>query len=212
MSEESEESTETETILGAGVDADHAETTPQNGKGAENSGENTAGEQPNGEENQDSDQKESEPDPADTVPEGDYEFTMPEGVELNKELAEFATPILKEYNITQAQAQAMTEILVKQNQQQMENWQNTRAEWAESTKNHPEFGGEHFEANVKAANALIDKFGDDDFKELLQTSGAGNHPALFSFMTRLSKSISDDVPEGGEAASTQKSDADILYG
>ena len=65
-------------------------------------------------------------------------------------------------------------------------------DWAASIKNDPEIGGENYDKSVASAIKVIQSFGDPALTELLNTSGLGNHPALFKFCHRISAAISED--------------------
>jgi hypothetical protein len=67
-----------------------------------------------------------------------------------------------------------------------------------------EFGAA-FEAKVSKAQGLINKFGTDELKQLLD-SGLGNNPAVVRFMVKVADSMSEDgfVRGSGESTMTPK--------
>jgi hypothetical protein len=154
-------------------------------------------------------------DPSQQVPEdGKYEFEMPEGVELDAALAEKAAPILKEQNITRAQANALAKLVAEDRKAQFEKWSETQENWVKQAKTDKEFGGDKFDASIKGARSVLEKFGTPELREYLTASGGGNHPEMIRFMARVGNAISDDKPVGSEtpAGSKQKDAAEILYG
>lgn len=130
------------------------------------------------------------------APEAYEDFTLPEGMEMDAEvLGEFKN-LAKELNIPQAKAQQLIDFQTQLATKQAEEYQAAVAkqsqEWAASIKNDPEIGGENYEKSVASAVKVIEAFGDPSLKELLNTSGLGNHPSLFKFCHRISAAISED--------------------
>jgi hypothetical protein len=151
------------------------------------------------------------------VPEdGKYEFKLPDGVELDKELADFAMPKLKEAGVTREQANQLAAIMAEtranETKKAFEAWDNTQTEWQKSVKSDKEIGGDKFDASIAAASKAITKFGTPELKEYLKASGGGNHPELIRFISRVGNAFSDDKPIGsGNAASESKTLANVLY-
>lgn len=149
------------------------------------------------------------------VPEdGKYDFTLPEGMEMDTELAEKAGPALKEAGITRDQANKLAGFLAEDRKARFEQWGKTQEEWVAAAKADKEYGGDKFDASIKGAKRALDKFGTPELQEYLTASGGGNHPELIRFMARVGNAISDDSPPGSEtpAGSQPKDHAEILYG
>ncbi|MBS7559932.1 hypothetical protein KHO49_16440 [Pseudomonas sp. RC4D1] len=130
------------------------------------------------------------------APEAYEDFTLPEGMEMDTEvLGEFKN-LAKELNIPQAKAQQLidfqSQLATKQAEQYQAAVTKQAQDWAASIKSDPEVGGENYEKSVASAVKVIQSFGDPALTELLNTSGLGNHPALFKFCHRISAAISED--------------------
>lgn len=140
-----------------------------------------------------------------------YEFTPPEGQELDANALAVFEPIAKELGLSQEQAQKLVDIYPQIQQQQAEAWSKQVADWGEQVKADKEIGGDKFNASVGAAQRALDQFGNTELREYLNASGLGNHPALVRFCAKVGKAMAEDtfvVPgQGG-----QRSAADILYG
>ena len=140
-----------------------------------------------------------------------YEFTPPEGQELDANALAVFEPIAKELGLSQEQAQKLVDIYPQIQQQQAEAWSKQVADWGEQVKADKEIGGDEFNASVGAAQRALDQFGNTELREYLNASGLGNHPALVRFCAKVGKAMAEDtfvVPgQGG-----QRSAADILYG
>ncbi|HBC5198779.1 TPA: peptidase [Serratia marcescens] len=140
-----------------------------------------------------------------------YEFTPPEGQELDANALAVFEPIAKELGLSQEQAQKLVDIYPQIQQQQAEAWSKQVSDWGEQVKADKEIGGDKFNASVGAAQRALDQFGNTELREYLNTSGLGNHPALVRFCAKVGKAMAEDtfvVPNQGG----QRSAADILYG
>lgn len=154
-------------------------------------------------------------DPANKVPEdGKYALTMPEGVELDGELAEALGPEFKELGLTNAQAQKLVDkyIAIQQARadKQSEGFAQIVEGWAATAKKDPEIGGDKWDASVQAAQRAVNRLGTPALKEYLNASGGGNHPELIRFMAKAGAMIAEDNPASGGAGGAGKP-ADAAY-
>jgi hypothetical protein len=151
-----------------------------------------------------------------------YEFDLTDelkekGFELDEGKFEAFSEAAKEMGFTQSQFQSIIEYQFEQQQAATEeavgHWQERVEGWKTAARTDKEFGGENFDANVKAAMKVATKFGDADLTALVKSPSAenpdglalGNHPAFLRFVNRISKVLSDTDLVLGE--DVQKSDA-----
>ena len=132
------------------------------------------------------------PGDAAVVPEK-YEFTMPEGIELDGKAADEFSAIAKELKLSQADAQRIADVAAKMQQKQAETHVQTVKGWAEECKSDKEFGGDNLQQNLSVARKAIDAFGSPALKNLLNTSGLGNHPEVVRFAYKAGLAISEDT-------------------
>ena len=148
------------------------------------------------------------------VPEA-YEFTMPEGMELDQAMADAATPVFKELGLTQEQADKLVALQADAVQRQAEASQaafdKQLNDWATELKNDSEFGGDAFDENAGIARTAIDKLGSEGLKDMLDSTGIGNHPELFKFCLKVGKLLSEDDPGSGDAGEGETSIAERMY-
>ena len=73
-------------------------------------------------------------------------------------------------------------------------------------------GGEKFDENISLAKQALEKFGGQELKDLLQSTGFGNHPAIVKAFYNIGKSVSNDtlVVSNGSSKS-EKSAASIMF-
>lgn len=142
----------------------------------------------------------------------DYDFTLPEGFTANEELAGELKVLAKENGLSKEVAQKFADLGVKMQQQQAEAWQTQVDQWAEQVKTDKELGGEKFDENISLAKQALDKFGGQELKDLLQSTGFGNHPAIVKAFYNIGKSVSDDTLVVSNGTSKEaKSTADVMF-
>lgn len=152
------------------------------------------------------------------APEAYEDFTLPEGMEMDVEILGEFKNLAKELNIPQAKAQQLIDFQSQLASKQAEAYQaavtKQAQDWAAEIKNDPEIGGENYDKSVASAIKVIQSFGDPALTELLNTSGLGNHPALFKFCHRISAAISEDkfVLPGSQSNTGRKSNEEVFYG
>uniref|UniRef100_UPI0006853532 hypothetical protein n=1 Tax=Pleomorphomonas oryzae TaxID=261934 RepID=UPI0006853532 len=140
--------------------------------------------------------------PINRVPDdGKYEFTMPEGIELDAKLTEAMSPIMKDIGLTQGQAQKLANQLAEHMKTgaaaEAADWTKLNTSWVETAKKDPEIGGEKWNASVETAQRALAQFGTPELNAFLVTSGGGNHPEVIRFMARIGAAVADDQPGNG---------------
>ena len=146
---------------------------------------------------------------------GEYEaFTVPEGLEINEDLnGEFVT-VAKDLDLSQDQAQKLADLYTAQIAAQKDTWDTMVEGWREEASKDPEIGGEKFQENLAAARGAVKEFGSNEFRDMLNTTGVGNHPAMLKFLYRVGEELregSADTSHGGSGTGTSKTLAQRLY-
>lgn len=144
--------------------------------------------------------------PAESKPEAAGEFTpkLPEGFDANDGVLKHIEEIAKADGLKGEVAQKLVDLYVQQQQQAVkqaeERWTSQNKEWMDGAKADKEYGGEKFDANLTVARKAIAKFGTPELKQLLDTTGLGNHPELIRFVYRVGKGFADDSVAGTTGA------------
>lgn len=151
-----------------------------------------------------------------TAPDTYADFAMPEGITVDEALLSEVSPIFKELNLTQDQAQKLVDFQARQvqasSQKQVDAFNQLVNDWLDQSRNDKEFGGDKFEQNVSIARSAIDKFGTPGLKQLLEEHGVGNHPELVRFMIKVGKLTVEDVPGGITTPTSKAQDrVSLLY-
>jgi hypothetical protein len=129
------------------------------------------------------------------------DFTLPEGMAMDTELAGELKAYAKENGLTQEKAQQVADLGVKMLQKQQDAFVQLQAEWATQAKADKELGGEAFAANLAVSNTGMKQFATPEFIAFLQQTGLGNHPEMIRAFHRVGKAISEDRLVTGGAPS-----------
>ncbi len=142
----------------------------------------------------------------------DPNFKMPEGMELDADVAQQFVPLAQDLKLNQEQAQQLADFYAAEKakaiEAQAKEWEKTNAEWQDQTHADDEIGGDKLDESLGFANKALDKYGSPELKEALTATGAGNHPEFIRFMTRVGKAMSEDTIGVGTATPTGQSNLD----
>ena len=229
MTEEATTTTETPAAAPATepVATEGANDTPGTEEGAKPSSDTTGdepkGDEPKGDEPKGDEPKGDEPkgDKAggeeQTSPETYSDFTMPEGLELDAAAVELATPLFKELNLSQEDAQKVVDIQAKLVQEgarkQADAFSQLKEGFRTDAEADSEFGGDKFDENMDIASRAVNAYGNEAFKKLVEGYGLENHPEVIRFMWKVGQTIQEDVPtdENRGAPNVAKDRISLLY-
>lgn len=126
------------------------------------------------------------------APEGEYEFKAPEGTVLDPTVMGELGAVAKELNLSQDAVQKLVDRVAPVWQKQgLAHVEKFRKEWTEQSLADKEFGGNNFDANIKAVNKAYTKFTTPELRTLLEESGLNCHPEVIRHFYRLSKATED---------------------
>lgn len=92
-----------------------------------------------------------------------------------------------------------------------ESWNKTREGWVDQIKADPEIGGDKLPDTLSTIGKVVDEFGSEELRTLMDESGMGDNPEFVKFLYKIGKSFSEGTPVSGSAADAPKSLADRLY-
>jgi len=151
------------------------------------------------------------------APEQYGDFTMPDGVEVDKAKLETITPVFKELNLSHKGAQKLVNFYAKtvadtQNAN-AEAWKATREKWKGDIKADKEIGGDKHDAQVGLAKKAIAHFGTRELQDYLDTYGGGDNPEVVRFLARVGSVVTEDTVKFGKAvvAETLSDPAAAMY-
>jgi hypothetical protein len=141
-----------------------------------------------------------------------YEFNLPEGMPVDTEGLAAFEPIAKDLKLTQEQAQKLVDLQVAAVTRQQEAQQAQVAQWLTDLKADKDLGGANLSTTAKNSSMAVERFGDQALKDLLNTTGLGNHPAFVRWAAKVGAAMAEDkvIPAGGPTG-TKKSAPDVMY-
>lgn len=148
------------------------------------------------------------------------DFTLPEGYELDKGVADEIAPLFKELGLSQKSAQQLVDFYskhaIKSAQEAYDTsaklWQDTREAWINEVKASPDLGGKLDQVKATISRAL-DGLGDPklatEFRQAMDYTGAGNHPAFIRTFYRMSQKLTEGTAVAGGSPASVRSDGTV---
>lgn len=167
------------------------------------------GEQPPGGDGEDAEGKSLLGDEGEAEPEGPpeaYEFTAPDGTELDSHVVEQFESVARELNLTNTGAQKILDRVLPamvSRAQEMEAAQ--RKGWRDAIKADRDIGGDKLKESLAVAVTARDRFGDEDFAQLLK-GPLGDNPAVIRFLHKVGSQISEDRHVTGSGTAREELD------
>lgn len=135
------------------------------------------------------------------------DFSVPEGHTLDTAAIESATPIFQELGLSQEQAQKLvsfySEQIGKINSENEGYMETMRTQWREELKADKEIGGKLDAVRVEIGRTL-DRLPEairTNFKEAMNMTGAGDHPAVIKAIYSLGQLIGEGTHVSGDRPS-----------
>lgn len=155
-------------------------------------------------------------DDAKAKPEGapeKYDFKAPEGLTLSDKVMDNLADVSRELNLSQDAAQKLVDKMAPaMASQQQEALDGIKADWRQQSEGDKEFGGDKLQESMGHAKKALDAYGTPEFKQLLETTGLGNHPEVIRVLTRAGKAIGDDkLVTGDDSKSAAQGDVRRIY-
>lgn len=145
-----------------------------------------------------------------------YEVKAPDGVELSPEGLKAFNEFVNTNKVPEGTSKQMIEWYGKHAAEtakaQATHWQTVNDGWVKSAKEDKEFGGAQFDQTVSNVKTLIGKFGGKEFTDMLNATGAGNHPEMIRFLHRVHNATKEDKQvKDGVSVDTKASLAKRLF-
>jgi len=163
------------------------------------------------------DPKKAEADAKPGAPETYEDFTLPDGLAKDEAALDAFKTLAKEHGLTQEAAQKFVDLQAKlvseMSDASSKAFQEQNETWVSAAKNDKEFGLIKFNENLAVAKSALNTYGNDALKEVLNVTGAGNHPEVIRFLWKIGKEMADGkIHTGGTSGAPEpKSLADRIY-
>lgn len=141
-----------------------------------------------------------------------YDLQAPEGSLLDESAVERIAAEAKKQGLSQDQAQDLLHRADKIAEDDRDLRERT---WRNQVVEDLEIGGRHLAETTTMAQAALERFGSDDLRAMLETTGYGSNPAVIRFLRDIGRAISQDKLVKGSTATDKRSDdrpiEDIIY-
>ena len=172
-------------------------------------------EEPSGDDQEATEQNQQSEETNEQAEEIDYSFELSEDSNLAETDLEEIVNFAKKHGLSRETASELLERqeeVFKQSQQALiDRHQSIIREWREESQKDPEIGGEKLKLHAEQARKAVQKFGGDDFIQMLNETGYGNHPAVIKVFSKIGALISNDEFIAPGKAGVQRSQAETLY-
>ena len=125
-----------------------------------------------------------------------FEPTVPEGIEIDKDSLEGYKTFAKDKGLTKETAQTVFDFMLdsrtKFDTAQKEKRASTVAKNVELIKADPEIGGQNYTTVQNAVDSITLKYGGQDFKQQINDAGFKSEPSFLRFMSNLNKVLTED--------------------
>jgi hypothetical protein len=125
-------------------------------------------------------------------------FTVPDGYEIGEETSKELDGLFRGLNLSQTQGQQLVDYYAAKSREASEApyklWEETRERWINEAKADGEIGQKLPQvraAVTKMLDGLNDRKLTDAFKEAMDVTGAGNHPAFIKTFFRLAQRLTE---------------------
>ena len=116
------------------------------------------------------------------------------GENYNQTTVDFVTTVAKEMKLNNEQAGSLLKILADNYQTvQQQTVQKERTNWRAELRSDPELGGENFDKTRLHLSTVMRKFGNNEVKDILNSTGLGDHPAFVRMFNAIGASMSQEV-------------------
>lgn len=145
------------------------------------------------------------------------DFKIPEGMTVPDAARDDFLGILNNRGMKPAeQAQALIDLQAKVTKEASEAgsqaWAEMQTQWQNDVRNDPEIGGAKLDTTLSSIGKLIDTYGNDELRAVMDVTGAGNNVHVVKFLANVAKHLTEGGPVQSAQPTTQsQSLADILY-
>jgi hypothetical protein len=141
---------------------------------------------------------------AQQAPEAYEDFKVPDGFELTEDVNKEIRSEFKGMNLSQVNAQKLVDMYVKHTReaynQPFEAYKAMRETWVEEAKRHPEIGG-NLDRVKQTIGRALDGLGDaalaNEFRQAMDLTGVGDHPAFIRAFYRMAQRLTEGTPVTG---------------
>jgi len=164
--------------------------------------------------------------PVDEKPKDDepveYDLALPKDSLMEPSVVDDIKTFAKENGLSNEAAQELidsrSEAIAKYSEGQEERANETveeiRKDWVEEAKADKEIGGEKYKETQELSMRVVERFGDDELKDILEKTGFGDNKAFIKIMSKIGSAMSEDelVIPGSQVSGGERTQAEVLFG
>lgn len=145
------------------------------------------------------------------------DITFPEGMAVADADRDSFLGILNNREMTPSQqAQALVDLQAQVAQQASEAgsqaWTDMQDQWVNEVRSDPDVGGQRFDTSITNIGKLIDEFGSDELRAVMDITGAGNNVHVIKFLANVASRLTEGTQiSNGSPVKTEASIAETLY-
>jgi hypothetical protein len=166
---------------------------------------------PEGEQKKEGETKE----PVKAAPIVPTDIKLPDGVEVDQGLMTEFTELANKNGWTKEQAQSLVDLQAKalnaSSEKGKQAFADLQNQWREKVKADPEIGGTNLVKTQAAIGKFLDTFGDEEARQVMDYTGAGNHPAIVRMLRKAGLVITEGQPVSGAPGGTPQTLAEKLF-
>lgn len=139
-------------------------------------------------------------------------LTLPEGFELQEEMANEFLEILNGDSSPQDRANALialhTKNLAEAQEADSKAWEKMQTEWRDEVKADSDVGGDKLQPALANIGKLLDEFGSPELKGVFDMTGAGNNVHMIKFLNKIAGKLTEgNFFSGGIPSTSNDPDA-----
>jgi hypothetical protein len=148
------------------------------------------------------------------------DMQLPEGLKADEKAQGQFVELVNKYGISREAAKDLvglqSDLVRRASEANTAAWDQVQDQWRAQVTADSEIGGSKTEGALTSIAKLLDRYGEGipSLRQTFDYTGAGNHPDIVKFLSRIAKDLTEGGPiSGGPPASGQPRDpADILFG
>lgn len=90
-------------------------------------------------------------------------------------------------------------------------WTDLQEKWQADFKADPVIGGAKFDQSISTIGKLMTEYGDQELRDWMDSTGAGNSPAMGRFLVKLGAKLTEGPPVSGAPTGSAESAARRIY-
>lgn len=133
------------------------------------------------------------------------DLTIPEGMEVDQEGMDGFLNLVNEHQLPREAVDQLValqaDVMGRAADALSEAYDTMLSQWREEAKSHPDFGGDKLNPTLGKINAMIREEAGEQAQEIFQAldlTGAGNHPAIIGFLSKLAAKYAEGTPTVGQ--------------